>query len=200
MRMKRHYTTEEIQFVKKNIRGRSYINMTRLFNELFGLGLTLKQMETLICKHRLLNGIGSYLPGHVPANKEKKKKKNWWKTSPGNHCKVGTERETRYRNRTYIEIKTAEPSVWKRKHTAIWEKANGKVPKGHIVIFADGNTRNFSLDNLLLITRRELLVMNRFGLISSHKELTKAGKAVADIKMAIAARKRKSHSKQRRPA
>ena len=41
----------------------------------------------------------------------------------------------------------------RRKHHLIWEKAYGPIPKGHLVIFADGNRDNFSLENLILISR-----------------------------------------------
>ena len=188
MRMRRHYTKEEIQFVKKNIQGRPYAEMTKLFNEHSGLCITLKQMENLLYKHRLRNGIGSFMPGHVPANKSKKSIPSP-KRSP-----VGTERT----HQGYIEIKTADPSVWEKKHSAAWKAANGKrkVPKGHAVIFADGNKKNFSPDNLMLVSRGELAVMNNLGLICSRKDLTAAGKTIADLKMAIGRRKK---TKKRRP-
>ena len=186
MRMHRWYTMDEIRFVKRNIRGRSYIEMTKLFNEQFGLRITLKQMETLLYKHKLRNGIGSFRPGHVPANRGK--------THPGrqgNYKPAGSERiESGYITVKVSDKKNRGNKNWKRKHTAIWEKAHGKIPKGHVVIFADGNRRNFALDNLLLVSRSELVVMNHLGLISGHGELTKAGKTVVDIKMLIADLKR----------
>jgi hypothetical protein len=80
----------------------------------------------------------------------------------------------------------------------IWEATNGKVPKGYIVIFADGNKLNLSLDNLRLISRKEHAVMNHLGLRSINAGLTDAGKLVADIKMAIANRKR-GLKKKRKP-
>ena len=181
MRMHRWYTMDEIRFVKRNIRGRSYIEMTKLFNEQFGLRITIKQMETLLYKHKLRNGIGSFRPGHVPVNKGKTHKP--WR---GNYRPVLSERIIS----GYVEVKTGH-SVWERKHAVIWKTAHGKIPKGHVVIFADGNARNFSLDNLLLVSRSELAVMNHLGLISGHGDLTMAGKAVADIKILIADRKRK---------
>jgi hypothetical protein len=185
--MHRHYTPEEIQFVKKNIRGTSYVNMTKLFNERFGLRITLKQMDRLLYGHRLRNGIGIFRPGHVPSNKGKTHKP--WQ---GNYRPIGSERIIQ----GYVEIKIAH-NVWERKHTSIWKAANGKVPKGHVVIFADGNKRNFAPDNLLLVSRAELAVMNRIGLISTHKELTKAGKTIADLKMLINIRKRNRKKKLR---
>jgi hypothetical protein len=141
-------------------------------------------METLLYKHKLRNGIGSFQPGHVPANKGKTHK-----PQIGNYRPIGTERIIE----GYTEIKTGH-SVWERKHRLIWKKAHGRMPRGHIVIFADGNRQNFALDNLVLVSRGEHGVMNRYGLRSAHGELTKTGKAVADIKILIANRKREAKS------
>jgi hypothetical protein len=182
--MKRWYTPEEIQFVRKNIRGCSYIEITRLFNERFGLQITLKQMENLVYKHKLHNGLGT-INGYAPPNKGKK-----CRYHGGNYKPIGSERDMPYSTgEVYVEVKTGH-RTWKRKHVVIWEEANGKIPKGYVVIFADGNTRNFDLDNLMLMSKAELVVMNRCGLIFAHKELTQSGKIIADIKLLIAERKR----------
>lgn len=44
---------------------------------------------------------------------------------------------------------------WQSVHEIIWEELNGPRPAGHLVVFKDGNRRNFSPDNLELITRAE---------------------------------------------
>jgi hypothetical protein len=144
-------------------------------------------MGTLLYKHDLRNGIGSFRPGHVPANKGK--------THPGrqgNYRPVGSERT----DGGYIVVKVSDRNNryhknWRRKHDIIWEKAHGKIPRGHKVIFADGDKLNFDLDNLVLVSSGELVVMNRCNLISADRDLTLAGKTIADLKMAIAKRKRK---------
>ena len=206
------YTPKESSFIKRHVAGRSMKEMTELFNmQHFGEPITVDQMKSFMGNNKLRNGRdGRFKPGLVPVNKGLKGycpevcKKSWFGKGhkPANFLPLGSERVTKD---GYVQVKisnTKKPPKrrWRMKQVLLWEKAHGKIPKGHVVIFADRNIRNFALDNLLLITRGELLVMNKLGLISSHKELTKAGKAVADIKMAIAARKRKSHSKQRRPA
>ena len=38
------------------------------------------------------------------------------------------------------------------KHTLEWEKHNGAVPEGCIVTFANGDTLDWSVDNLVLTT------------------------------------------------
>jgi hypothetical protein len=180
------YSPEEILFIKENIGGRSYADMTELFNRHFGLRgkkkITLGTMHSFLMYHKMKNGRnvrfgsdlgspnmnkkGSFKPGH----------KNY------NELPVGTEVKD---VDGYVRVKVRNPNTWKRKHIIIWEKAHGKVPKGHIIIFADRNKLNMDLDNLLMVSRGELSVMNRFGLISTSKDLTKAGKLVADIKIRI---------------
>lgn len=73
----------------------------------------------------------------------------------------------------YIRVKVAQPDVWKFKHVFIWEKAhNDTVNRYETVVFLDGNNRNFSIDNLYKLTRREILRMNSKGLFSHDPEET----------------------------
>lgn len=177
----RHYTTEEISFVRKNVKGKTYAEMLALFNKRFNFSLTLKQFETLMYKHKLHNGLGT-INGYPPGNKGKTHEP--WR---GNYSPVGTERI----DAGYVVIKTADPNVWNRKHTAIWEAANGKVPKGHIVIFLDKNKKNISLDNLALVSRSVHQLMNKMKLYTTNREITKANIAVCEIKKKIAELKKK---------
>jgi hypothetical protein len=54
----------------------------------------------------------------------------------------------------YVEVKVSR-SEWRWKHHLIWEQAHGVVPEGHMVCFADGDNRNFSLDNLAAVSRAD---------------------------------------------
>jgi hypothetical protein len=204
----RNYTMEEIKFVKKKIVGRSYTDMLHLFNEHFGLRgkekLTFGQVRGILQRHNLSNGLPRrFQPGHIPHNKGIKGfctpglKISQYK--PGNipsTCKpIGAERKNGY---GYVEVKIAHPNVWKSKHTVIWEKANGSVPKGEIIIFADGNKMNFDLENLLMISKRELIIMNRNGLIYDNGIFTETGKLIADIKIRINDRTRAVKKRQYR--
>jgi hypothetical protein len=206
----RRYTPEEIRFITKKIPGRSFAEMTDLFNGHFGLRgkkkLTFEQMKSFMGNRHLRNGRDCRLrPGLIPHNKGKKGlcfpgcEKGWFR--PGNRPQtwvpVGTER---INVDGYVEVKVADPKVWKTKHAFIWEKAHGKIPRSHVIIFADGNKSNIRLNNLLMVSRGELLVMNKQGLISADKDLTKIGKSIAGIKLLIARRKRdmKTGKKPRR--
>ena len=46
-----------------------------------------------------------------------------------------------------------------------------KLPRGHAVIFLDGNKRNFDPDNLKLVTRAQLLALNRHNYQQQPDEL-----------------------------
>ena len=60
-----------------------------------------------------------------------------------------------------------------------------KVPKGSVIIFADGDKTNLSIENLICVSRNELRVLNQCGLISSVPELTKTGLNVAKIRIKL---------------
>lgn len=86
----------------------------------------------------------------------------------------------------YILIKIAEPNKWVRKHRWVYEQEYGAIPANSVIIFADGNKNNLSIDNLLCVTREELKVLNRCRLISSVPELTKTGLNIAKIRIKLA--------------
>jgi len=202
--MTKKYTEEHRSYIAANVKGTSYRELTEMFNKHFGLSVEVSSLMSFCFKNRLLNERDcrlntGHIPtqfkkGHVPYNKGKKGIGGFEPTQfkkgmmPWNYKQVGTER---INTEGYADIKIADPNKWKAKHIIIWEEVNGPVPDGHCLIFADGNKLNVSLDNLLLISRRELVMMNKHKLISSNPELTKTGVVVADIHLKIAARKRK---------
>lgn len=54
------------------------------------------------------------------------------------------------------------PKDWKAVHVMVWEETNGPVPRGHIVVFKDGNRQRIELENLELVTRPELMRRNSY--------------------------------------
>ena len=193
------FTEEQINYIAANIGGDmdwlSNDELTRFFNRRFGTQLSTSQIKSVINNRKLKGGRnGRFKPGHVPHNKGKPK---YWQGGeatqfkaghmPQNYRPIGSERVTAD---GYLEIKVSDPKTWRGKHIVLWEDAFGPVPDGHVVLFADGDKANVSLENLLLISRRELAVLNAHGLVSADANLTKAGIAVADIRLKMAERKR----------
>ena len=63
----------------------------------------------------------------------------------------------------YIERKIADTGTrrdYVLVHHLVWREAGREIPNGHVLIFIDGDKRNFALDNLKLISRQELMHRN----------------------------------------
>ena len=52
------------------------------------------------------------------------------------------------------------PRDWRGVHLLLWEEHHGSVPPGHAVVFKNGNKADIRIENLELITRRELMARN----------------------------------------
>lgn len=84
----------------------------------------------------------------------------------------------------YVIIKTEE-GKWEYKHRYIYRKYKGEIPTGHLVIFADRNNRNFDIDNLILVNRKQAIMLNRYNLIKDDAEITKVGINLANLLLKI---------------
>ena len=65
-----------------------------------------------------------------------------------------------------------------------------------MIIFADGNKKNFNIENLILVSRKELAVLNKNNLIKNDIELTNIGVTIAKVKIAIAKKINKKQVKK----
>lgn len=118
---------------------------------------------------------GEFRPGHVPANKGLRRP-GW---GPGRmketqfrkgerhgmaaqrYCPVGTERlnEDGYRER---KVSDGQPfhRRWRFVHLLVWEAAHGPVPKGHAIVFVNGDKTDIRLENLACLSRADLMRRN----------------------------------------
>ena len=200
---KRHkYTKEEDNFLIKNVKGKTLKELTNMINKEFDLNLTENSISNRKVKLGIKSGNigGRFEKGHIPANKGKpmkpeqyeKCKKTMFKRGniPANRREVGSERVTKD---GYLKIKIQDGQGnknWILKHRFIYEQVNGPIPKSHKVIFADGNKRNFEIDNLLLVSYSEQLIINKNNLLKSDKELTKTGVTIAKVMNKVNKRKK----------
>jgi hypothetical protein len=60
----------------------------------------------------------------------------------------------------YLKIKVAEPDTWRYVHRMTWEDLHGPIPEGMCLVFRDGNHNNCAIENLELITRKQLMQRN----------------------------------------
>lgn len=194
---------EQENFLLNHYLGITNKELTYFINNKFGTNFSVKQIKGYKQRRHLNSGLTGYFEkGHESFNKGKKwddylSKESQQRCSktcfkkgnvPFNHRPVNSER---INIDGYCEIKIKEPNVWVLKHRYIYENEKGKIPKGYKVIFADGNKRNFNIDNLILVSNKVELIMNRSKLIYKNKELTKVGVNIAKLKSKIYEKQKK---------
>ena len=89
--------------------------------------------------------------------------------SPYNFVPIGTERRTK---QGYVIVKVNDKKSvkgdsetyhenWKFKHVLVWERYNGKVPDGNMIVFLDSDKENFDISNLVCIPKKIASIMAR---------------------------------------
>jgi len=125
------------------------------------------------CRLRRGDNVGAahrFLPGHVPANKGVK----GWDAGGRSHetrfkkgqrsltwMPIGSERINAdgYRDRKVADT-GYPPHDWKAVHTLLWIEHYGPVPPGYAVGFIDGNKQHVAINNLVLLSRGDLMRRN----------------------------------------
>lgn len=192
--MARHvWSEEEIEFLKEIYPYYPNREIAKMLKDKFGIEVTDRQLANARNNNglpkKVIPNFGIYKKGKVAWNKGKKMpeetkakvKKTWFKKGriPENHKPVGS---TRVTVDGYKEIKVAEPNKWQIYSRYVYEKAHGeKLTKSDAIIFADGNKSNFDLDNLVKVSRANLLYLNNNKLIFDDPELTKTGVNVSKV-------------------
>lgn len=189
-RLPRHdWTTEEKEYLKEITPGRHHKEILELLNKKFQYQFNINQVRSAIKRNKVYTGFtGRFEKGNVPFNKGKKGLNPANSTSfkkgniPANYKPVGTERID---VDGYVLVKTKDPNTWKLKHRVIYEEHFGKIPKGHVLVFLDRNKQNFNLDNLILVNRNELLILNRYYLLFKDEKLNRVTINFAKLKQKI---------------
>ena len=179
------WTNKEIDYLKSIEKGKTYLEIKTLMSNKFEYDFSIGQLRGIIERNGIRTGLdSSFKKGHTPWNKGTK---GVMKANKGSFKKgvmpiqfthVGSERVNRD---GYVEIKTKNPSTWELKHRYIYKKHYGEIPKGYNVIFADTNKTNFNIDNLILVSKSEMSILNGNKLIYEDKELTKVGVNIAKV-------------------
>lgn len=192
--MQHKYTDEQREFIEKNYVGRGSAELTEMFNAQFELELKTSQIKSYKSNHNFNSGLdGRFKSGSIPINKGVKgvhikgTEKTWFKKGhkPSNWVPIGNERITKD---GYVQIKIQEGKFqhnWRGKHIIIWEEHNGSVPKGHKIIFGDGNKRNFDITNLICVTDAQMARLNQYHLIQKDADLTRTALIIIDLKNKI---------------
>lgn len=179
------WTDEEKEYLASIVKGSTYKEITEKMNDKFEYNFSEEQIKGAMARYKLPTGTGGYfkkgstpwnkgLKGYMGANKTSFKKG----TIPPNQVPIGTESTTKG---GYIKVKVGEPNEWKLKQRYIYEQHYGEIPNNCNIIFADKNIRNFDINNLVLVSKAEMLILNNNKLIFEDEELTKVGVNIAKV-------------------
>jgi len=173
-----HYPDDDLQSICDHLG----VTMKMLYQQ--AAFLNVKRSDAALEKAYEISGTKSkergsafwFKKGDTPINKGKKQsdfmtpdviertKRTRYKKGhmPGNRKAVGYERLS---IDGYVYVKTKDGAGrfnWVLKHRLLYEQNNGPIPTNSIVEFADGDTMNFDIENLVLKTRAQNIDANRF--------------------------------------
>jgi hypothetical protein len=194
-------------FIMSNYIGTGHQAMADMLNKEFGTAYTKEQIKGCYARYKLDSGLtGRYIKGQESWNKGKPKswvggeETQFKKGSiPPNRLPIGSERIDSKGGYIYVKKQDGHLNKnWKQKHVFIWEEKNGPIPKGHCILFGDSDKRNFDIDNLICVSRKQLARLNQNGLIQKDTELTKTGIVIADIQSKIGEAKKRNKPSRRR--
>lgn len=187
-RKQHKWANEEKEYLTQIYKKNDYDTILKMMNDKFECSFNRNQIISFMRRNKLkseaIKNNGRFSKGSIPWNKglsymPNNKETRFQKGNiPHGHREVGEERIIRD---GYIEIKVAEPNVWDLKHRVIYREHYGEIPNGHNIIFADGNKMNFDIDNLIAVSKAEMLILNNNNLRFEDKELTKVGVNIAKV-------------------
>lgn len=151
----------------------------RLMTERFGRPFTASAISDRKCRLGLHSvNDGKFKEGHMPTNGYEKGHR------PDTWVPVGTEVDRG--GSVYVKAKdiqyARQHENWRPKSHMVWEAVNGPVPEGCLIVFKDGDTRNFDITNLECVTRAENATMNHGG-YRFKGESFDTGRLIAQVAM-----------------
>lgn len=156
------FSKEQQEFVEQIIPGKLNSEVAEIMNEKFNLNITSEQIRCWKNNRGLKSGVDTrFSYGNNPKD---------------GMYKIGDETETG----GYIFVKTGTRE-WKLKHRLVWEKANGKVPKGHKIYFKNGDTTDCELSNLILLSPQEIGIVVGQGIAKQGVEYRETGFLMAKL-------------------
>lgn len=203
------FNQEQDAFIRERYVDISVAELHVLVNQRFGLTVTLQQVKSYVHNHRINSGrTGQFAPGSRSWNKGKTGYMGANATSfkpgqlPHNKRRLWSERVNKD---GFIEISVPERNPhtgfctrYRHKHVWLWEYHHGKVPRGHAVVFIDGDKSNVVIENLMLLTRAELLAANLHGYKDQPPELKPTVLALVKMEAKAGIRTRPGRGRRRR--
>lgn len=183
------YSEAHIEFLAKGYKKKSIKDLTKAFNAKFNMNKTAVQIKSALSNRGIVAGrTGRFEKGNIPHNA----------------MPLGSERTSSSHGYVFIKVAEKNPysdakTRYKYKHIHIWEQANGPVPEGYVVIFKDGDKKNFLQDNLILVSRKELLVLNQNNYKSTPREIKPSVMRLSKLQAKIGRKGKSNRSNTNKP-
>jgi hypothetical protein len=153
------YNQPMLEWLAENYKVMTLTDFHEKFNVQFGTNFTRAAISSCLFRKKILSGRTGYVtPGWNKGIKNSTGKSSTsFKKGHVPH-NVRNDGDERICSDGYSYRKIGKK--WLLKHVIIYEAEHGKLRKGEIVIFKDGDTLNFDKSNLEKLTRQELLKAN----------------------------------------
>lgn len=174
----RKYTDEMLTWLRENMT--DYDSLTEQFNLKFGTNSNRFSIRNVCNKNGFGNG-DLYRPTLTKKMRDKALE----------DYPIGTERTVS--GWTYVKVGNvpqtgqgiSSSENWRLKHYLIYEKAYGKIPAKHKVIFVDQDRTNFNPENLACVSEQEQLLLTKCGWINGNPQLFHAGLAWVRLRLLL---------------
>lgn len=186
-------TNEMKEFIKEHYKGKLATDLTDLLNEKFESKVSVNTVRGYKRANKLRSGVdmrfgygqkmhrppkGVSHPNWIPTQFKKGNK-------PHNTLPIGTEIK---RIDGYVWIKCNDlpgqerkVNRWRQRSHLVWEKHNKPIEKDEILLHLDGDRTNDAIENLHVIKKSELAILNKQGLIYEDPDATKVGILIAKL-------------------
>jgi len=206
--MANKYTAKQIEFLRIGYRRMKIHDLTCAFNAQFGTDKPATSIKAALGNRGIISGrTGYFEKGSQPWNAGTKglgltdANKGSFKNGhvPQNRRPLGSERICCKDGFVLIKIAERDPHTgfaarYKHKHVYIWEREHGPVPAGMVVAFRDSDKLNIEPENLMLISRAELLRLNQRGYKDTPGKLKPSILALSKLEVkTFALRRRREH-------
>ena len=156
----RTFTEEQDAWLRKHSGTLSIKDMTALFNQAFGTHRSEGVIKVHCNRSLKIRFLGSHFQTGDPIGTEVVRSGYVW-------VKVSDKVPQKGEQSGWIN--------WRPKSHVVWEQHHGCMPpKGHIIVFLDGNKQNTNIENLYAVSGKVLREMSKKQWWSSDPDLTLA--------------------------
>ena len=161
--MRNRYTKEFEDFVRNNVSKYTKVELILLLQGKFNITLSVDNLRRYLNRHHIQGKYTDYIQSNV---------RDVYK------CPIGTEKKTK--DGTFIKV--AQPDIWRRKSRVMYEKYNNcKLNDDEYIVFLNQNNNDFSKNNLVKSSRKEIAYLHNNKTFSNDPKLTELGLLAAKL-------------------